>query len=247
MKKRIGIGAGAVVAGLLIPLCIVWFTPASKDQVFGDLAHWPLRAGAWGTVGQWIASILTAGSLLLAISILLRDSRKDEKDHIVKVTCWIDAGNLSFINKSELPIVRPVVHLVPKPRREIDRLIKKLDPVDRPENVARDSQIPISFSFQKDGGTKTYQPEEQGERGWFYPRMHLSLYDCVLVFDDALAVTWGRRVPGGEVLRASAVEELLARKRKLADGFLVSKEYDAEELELRRDKTKEIEEEATRE
>lgn len=42
--------------------------------------------------------------------------------------------------------------------------------------------------------------------------MNLSLYDCVLVFADSLGVTWGKRVPGGEVLDSAEVGALVKRQ-----------------------------------
>ncbi len=44
----------------------------------GDLTHLPLNAEVWGTAGQWVSSLLTAGSLLLGYSIL-RINQQDKR------------------------------------------------------------------------------------------------------------------------------------------------------------------------
>ncbi|MGV9869640.1 hypothetical protein [Rhodococcus koreensis] len=41
----------------------------SVDQVFGDMAHWPLRASVWGTTGQWAGSLITGASFYLAYRV----------------------------------------------------------------------------------------------------------------------------------------------------------------------------------
>jgi hypothetical protein len=52
---------------------------------------WPddLSQVQWGPVSTWVGSILTAGSLAVAFSILLRDRRKAESEQARDIQCWV--------------------------------------------------------------------------------------------------------------------------------------------------------------
>ncbi|MYX39013.1 MULTISPECIES: hypothetical protein [unclassified Streptomyces] len=47
----------------------------------------------WGTVPAWFSAILSGGSVLLALYIILRDRKKAEREDAMKVICWRDSSD----------------------------------------------------------------------------------------------------------------------------------------------------------
>ncbi|OHT89199.1 hypothetical protein [Mycobacteroides saopaulense] len=86
---------------------------------WGDLEHYPMWVSVWGTVGQWVSGLISAGALLLALHILLRDRNIRQRAQADKVACWLefsehDDAAVHLINTSDMPIFRPTVTAIPK-------------------------------------------------------------------------------------------------------------------------------------
>jgi len=76
-------------------------------------------AAVWGTVGQWVSGFISAGALLLALHILLRDRKLREREQANEVACWLefsehDDAAVHLINTSDMPIFLPTVTAIPK-------------------------------------------------------------------------------------------------------------------------------------
>lgn len=78
-----------------------------------------MGAEVWGTVGQWVSGLASAGALLLAVHILLRDRKLREREQANKVACWLESSEhddaaVHLINTSDMPIFLPAVTAIPK-------------------------------------------------------------------------------------------------------------------------------------
>lgn len=76
---------------------------------WGDLDHFPMRAEVWGSAGQWVSGLVSAGALLLALHILLRDRKLRQRAQADRVACWLefsehDAAAVHLVNASDMPI-----------------------------------------------------------------------------------------------------------------------------------------------
>jgi hypothetical protein len=76
-------------------------------------------AEVWGTAGQWVSGLISAGALLLALHILLRDRKLRQRAQADKVACWLefsehDAAAVHLVNASDMPIFQSKATAIPK-------------------------------------------------------------------------------------------------------------------------------------
>ncbi|MGW5074049.1 hypothetical protein [Rhodococcus sp. NPDC004095] len=216
--------------------------------MLGELWAFPFRVEVWGTVGQWISSILTAGSLALAWYVIFRDRRRVEREHVVKAMCWIEGSDgptsfrkdVHFVNVSEQPVIRPRLVLVPKPRRKLDAMNAKLPQAKWISNMDRTSLLTMKYHFRKEDESVTFREDEGAVRKWIIPEMPLEMYDGYLVFLDANGEEWAKTVPGGEVISVRKLASINARMKNLAETWTNSDALRREIEELKRDNTDDI-------
>lgn len=223
-------------ARMLSDLCV---------SAFDDLCALPFKASVWGTAGQWMSSILTAGSLLLAWYVILRDHRKEERQHALKAVCWLeDRGPNSgilrdahFVNTSEQPITRPRLVLVPKPRPTLDAMNARLSENMRILNLDRTALLTKKFPFKKEDGSVIFREDEAALYKGIIPEMPLEMYDSYLIFFDASGQEWAKTVPGGRVIKEKKLVAINKRIKELSGEWKKSAQLQIEIAELMRDKT----------
>ena len=169
--------------------------------------------------GQWLGSILTGGSLLLAFSILIRDRKKAEQQQAAKVTCWIEPDlsrpEAIVYNHSDEPVIKSRIIALPKLRlqRDWDSLSEV---VARSESVERARMTHFSRPFILDN-----------ERPWLKAGKHastimliengLEVYDAFLEFHDTSGRKWIREVPGGKLLSRREMRNIERRIMDVMD------------------------------
>ncbi|MCQ8772090.1 hypothetical protein [Streptomyces telluris] len=57
----------------------------------------------WGTIPTWISAVLSGGSVLMALHIIRRDRKKDERADAMKVLCW-NSDKTEVVNGSDRAI-----------------------------------------------------------------------------------------------------------------------------------------------
>jgi hypothetical protein len=61
----------------------------------------------WGTVPAWFSALLSGGSVVLALYIILRDRKKEEQADAMKVICWVhheEGRTVHVLNASDRAI-----------------------------------------------------------------------------------------------------------------------------------------------
>lgn len=70
----------------LVGILIAMAASLGGEPVVGDLLDWPLRADVWGTVGQWVGSLLTGISFYLAYRVYKSSEDRERRAQAALVT-----------------------------------------------------------------------------------------------------------------------------------------------------------------
>jgi hypothetical protein len=184
-------------------------------------------APQWGDVPTWIGSLLTGGSLLLAVSILWRDRQAEIRRQAMAVACWADfknpRGSLSehiaaeargeqlpdgytytvhIENLSQMPIARPTIYRGTLSKSEVRRR-RRLEGFGRHlgPRRARDHVDEI-VNLGEDGVVlSSLRPGESIERTLII-KAPPSDYLVVVHFGDATGRFWAKDVRYGTLYAA---------------------------------------------
>lgn len=165
------------------------------EPVFGDLAHWPLRAEVWGTAGNWAAAIGTSASVAAAAYYFIHNNRQAASAQAMMVSARLTAfdGNLriDISNNSGASIYDIRISLQKRPFKEV-----LLDPTSSPilgmlAEIKKDwesgpSHVPLYIPNHPNPSIGAGQELSQIFNGVSLTDM----YWCKLTFMDANSVHW---------------------------------------------------------
>ncbi|WNM74167.1 membrane protein [Mycobacterium Phage Nergal] len=157
----------------------------------------------WGTAGEWVGGLGSAGALLLALYILLRDRRLRERAQADRVACWLefsehDDAAAHLINTSDMPIIKPVVWAIPKFPWVVWYLKRKYPSFHHtrnPQKVDHRHCVQVEFKPYTEGlDVQTGEQQVQG-LGLRYNRR---LYHYCVEFRDISNRRWIRNLTTGK-------------------------------------------------
>lgn len=178
----------------------------SVDQVFGDMAHWPLRASVWGTTGQWAGSLITGASFYLAYRVYRGTAEREKRSQAALVTFDCIVGQNRYrgnvYNHSKAMIYD--VYLVVAVRREgsVDRRRAKFTPVSiagAKESKTRTEPLEGLVAPISEAEYQSIRPGKEIE----FTKDALQLggksnqYEVKLTFTDASGTQWVRYLDDG--------------------------------------------------
>lgn len=131
----------------------------------------------WGTVPAWFSAILSGGSVLLALYIILRDRKKAERADAAKIVCWLDDKTVHVLNTSDRAVHSVYLMAVKEKIKPGPNSFALLEPVLRPGvEINRSTEHPFDDPY--------------GNSDW--EKRDLAPY--AIMFHDADGVTWIREL-----------------------------------------------------
>ncbi|MFC7450656.1 hypothetical protein [Rhodococcus daqingensis] len=161
--------------------------------MFGDLWAFPFDVAVWGTVGQWVSSLVSAASVFLALLILMLDRREKERAQASKVvfsTKWKGQELTANVhNHSDAVLFVAVLFLIEESVSTPSHKWRQ------PETsmVGVEDYLAYTFSIEADDRglilantslTKRWTIDEPRRPGY--------KMNAFLIFNDANGVTWKR-------------------------------------------------------
>ena len=196
-----------VVAGVSIVVLAVLSCVFSPGEVFGDLAHWPLRADVWGTTGQWIGSILTGISFFLAYKVYRGTVERELRAQSALVTFDIIVTKNRYrgtINNHSAAMIKDV-YLVfnARTKADYDRQIPKFTKIARTVQMDCLLNAGSSSGFIAPISETEYQSiRPASEFAFDQPSEHIFSsheFAVKLVFTDAAGTQWIRYDDNGKL------------------------------------------------
>lgn len=165
------------------------------EPVFGDLAHWPLRAEVWGTAGNWAAAIGTSASVAAAAYYFIHNNRQAESAQALMIAARLFAqdGSLGvkLSNNSASAIYDIRINLRKLPLKDVilspggTPIFESLPDIKRDWEMATDWQ-PLYVTSDETAILTAGEEFSHVFEGVTLGNM----YWCKLTFMDARSVHW---------------------------------------------------------
>lgn len=183
-----------------------------------DLVHIGGYEIDWGDVGGWVSGLGTLGTLAVALRVLTKDRRREERAQAAKVVTWTTwvkdevqgpeakVCEVHLSNRSEAPIFSPDIHVVPLRRSDLSphTSFRRREELQRehgyvPSRRRQRSEV-MTFVFEPRRAPRvvTVEPGQtvSGDLGTWSP---LDMWDILVSFRDANGVDWIRNVRTAEL------------------------------------------------
>ncbi|OZF50661.1 hypothetical protein CH292_13400 [Rhodococcus sp. 14-2470-1a] len=177
-----------------------------------------------GPLSGWVSGLLSFVSILLALYILRRDQRREERALPSKIACWLD-GDFMYLkahlhNHADVPIIMPQIAALPKPAWLMWWFYLRLDEEERTGSYRRAVAVHSITSFQGDAlfgqeRTKLVKGGEDVEGGLML-ELGLSSYDFSVGFYDTTGRRWMRSMGDGKVFSARKMKSFDRRRKRVS-------------------------------
>lgn len=160
-------------------------------------------ASVWGSVGEWVGGTASAGALLLALFILMREVRLRRQSQADQVACWLEfsdhgAAIAVLRNTAAQPIFLPNVTSIAKAPWTVwwyRKYRPGMHSDKNPECV--DLRDYVKWAMKAYGDGMEIESDEKCER-LLELRYHFQYYITCIEFKDAFNRKWIRDLSSGK-------------------------------------------------